>query len=303
MNEQQSGLGTKQPVRQLPRIPREDIYANAEARRRAYQQALQEADPSYSGHNASIHPEHRPHSTDEQNPRIREHVTFDGEEDDELEEDEEYYVTRPHTSVRRYQDYHVSPEHIVQKGNQRYHVRYVDIHPRQSRQQQLPPQRARHTEEYAIAPPRGNARPGRRLHPLAWLGLFLTLVVLGWIGLNVITAWYQGVQNDWTYGKQRHFEINAVVGHGDSATNPSHFTAENNNGEIIVIELPGGIVSKAKIYQIETVPHNTGNPPVKVSFQDMNGDGKPDMLVAIGDGSATLYVTLWNNGSEFVSKL
>jgi hypothetical protein len=35
----------------------------------------------------------------------------------------------------------------------------------------------------------------------------------------------------------------------------------------------------------------------------MNGDGKPDMLVAIGDGSATLYITLWNNGSEFVSKL
>jgi hypothetical protein len=111
------------------------------------------------------------------------------------------------------------------------------------------------------------------------------------------------VQNDWTFGKQRHFEINAVVGHLDSQTNPSHFTAENTNGEIIVIELPGGNVSKAKIYQIETVPNNTGNPPVKLSFQDMNGDGKPDMLVAIGDGSATLYITLWNNGSEFVSKL
>jgi hypothetical protein len=35
----------------------------------------------------------------------------------------------------------------------------------------------------------------------------------------------------------------------------------------------------------------------------MNGDGKPDMLVQVGDGNAMLYVTLWNNGSEFVSKL
>src|SRR5260370_40413788 len=94
-----------------------------------------------------------------------------------------------------------------------------------------------------------------------------------------------------------------MVGHGASQSNPSHFTAENNNGQIIVVELPGGNVSKAKIYQIETVPGNAGNPPVKLSFQDMNGDGKRDMLVQIGDGSAMFYVTLLNNGTEFVSKI
>ena len=49
-----------------------------------------------------------------------------------------------------------------------------------------------------------------------------------------------------TYGQQRHFEIDAVVGHNDSAANPSHFTAENDNGQIIVIELPGGNVVKGK---------------------------------------------------------
>jgi hypothetical protein len=141
------------------------------------------------------------------------------------------------------------------------------------------------------------------MHPFVWIGIFGLLLVLGWIGLNVVTAWYHDVQNDWTFGKQRHFEINAVVGHSDSANNPSHFTAENDNGQIIVIELPGGNVAKAKIYQIETVPGNAGNPPVKLSFQDMNGDGKPDMLVQIGDGAAMLYVTLFNNGTEFVSKL
>jgi len=133
--------------------------------------------------------------------------------------------------------------------------------------------------------------------------MFLLFLLLGWVGLNVVTSWWQGVQNDWTYGKQRHFEINAVVGHTDSATKTSHFTAENDNGEIIVIELPGGNVTKAKMYQIETIPNNVNNPPVKLSFQDMNADGRPDMLVVIGDGSATLYVTLYNNGTEFVSKL
>jgi hypothetical protein len=222
----------------------------------------------------------------------------DGENDYDLEEGDAYYQTRLPTSARRYQ---VSPEQVYQSGNTRFHARYVDVPKRSSRQKQLPPERERQTEEYDALP--RSQRQGRGLHPLAWFGLFGVLLVLGWIGLNAVTSWYQGVQNDWTYGQQRHFEINAVVGHNDSQTNPSHFTAENNNGQIIVIELPGGNVAKAKIYQIETVPGNVGNPPVKLSFQDMNADGKPDMLVQIGDGAAILYVTLFNNGTEFVSKL
>jgi hypothetical protein len=213
-----------------------------------------------------------------------------------LEEDERYYITRPHSSVRRYQQMPVS----TTKGNVKVVEHYHD-QPLRAHRPQLPPprQHERYTDEIEQI----QRIPHRRLHPLAWLGMFGVFLVLGWIGLNFATSWYQGVHDDWTYGKQRHFEINAVVGHGDSQTYPSHFTAENNNGQIIVIELPGGNVSKAKIYQIETVPGNAGNPPVTLSFQDMNADGKPDMLVQIGDGSAILYVTLFNNGTEFVSKL
>jgi hypothetical protein len=275
----------RQPVR---KIPTPEQRAAAARRQAQYEAAMQEADPSYSGHKAGIEPEHRP---------------FDSQQltqgDYELEEDEAYYRTRLPTSSRRYQ---VSPEEIYQSGNTRYHVRYVDVpKQRKSRQAQLPPAREQYTEAVAAVPQR--ERQARRLHPLAWVGIFGIFLVSGWIGLNFVTSWYQGVQNDLLYGKERHFEINAVVGHADSATNPSHFTAENNNGQIIVIELPGGNVAKAKIYQIESVPGNTGNPPVKLAFQDMNADGKPDMLVQIGEGSATLYVTLFNNGSEFVSKL
>src|SRR6266566_2629729 len=240
------------------------------------------------GHQAGLHPEDTPYLTD----NMQQGVVV--AEDYELEEDESYYDTRPPTSARRYQ---ISPEEVYQSGNTRYHVRYVDVPPRKSRQAQLPPKRERQTDAYEAVQQR------RHFHPLVWLGVFGIFLLLGWFGLNAFTSWYQGVQDDWTYGKQRHFEINAVVGHNDSAAHPSHFTAENNNGQIIVIELPGGDVSKAKIYQIETVPGNAGNPPVKVSFQDMNADGKPDMLVQIGDGSAMLYVTLFNNGTEFVSKL
>ncbi len=317
MREQQSGLGGnhQEDVRHLPRVRIEKNSAAAQAA--AYPQAAYEAaDQGYTGHDAGLHPENRPFQSTDLTPgsvkrargRTNAPATLGHDEAYELEEDESYYTTRLPTSARRYPAYHVSPEHIVQRGNQRLHVRYVDVPPRASRHAQLPPHRQRHSDtddidELETERPQASVRQGTRFHPLVWLGVFLLFLFLGWMGLNVVTSWWQGVQNDWTYGKERHFEINAVVGHRDSATNPSHFTAENNNGAIIVIELPGGNVTRAKIYQIETVPNNVNNPPVKLSFQDMNADGKPDMLVAIGDGSATLYVTLYNNGTEFVSKL
>jgi hypothetical protein len=313
MREQQSGLGRNHHDAQP--LPKWRLQPNQAAQRAAaYRQAAYEAaDQGYTGHDAGLHPENRPFQSTDLTPgsvkrasgRTHTPISLSQDTDYELEEDESYYETRSPSSARGYQPYHVSPEHVYQQGNQRYHVRYVDVPPRRSRQAQLPPHRQRHSDidELETERPPASVRQGRGVHSLVWLGVFLLVLLLGWMGLNVVSSWWQGVQNDWTYGKQRHFEINAVVGHRDSATNPSHFTAENNNGEIIVIELPGGNVTQAKIYQIETVPNNAGNPPVKLSFQDMNADGRPDMLVVIGDGSATLYVTLYNNGKEFVSKL
>jgi len=284
------------------KIPTREQLETAARRHAAYEAALQEADPSYSGHDAGIHPEHRPYSSTElPHSRVgkgstQTPVTLDAEGDYELEEDEEYYVTRPHSSVRRYQGVPIDTKAGRVNVVEHYHDQPLRAH---RPQLQLPRQRERYTDEVEQI----HVTPHRRVHPLLWIGVFGIFLVAGWTGLNFVTSWYQGVQNDWTYGKDRHYEINAVVGHTDSATNPSHFTAENNNGQIIVIELPGGNVNKAKIYQIETVPGNTGNPPVKLSFQDMNAYGKPDMVVQIGDGAAMLYVTLFNNGSEFVSKL
>src|SRR2546429_2421551 len=80
MTEQQSGIGSREYVRKLPRLTKEQIIAASR------QQAIQEADPSYSGHYAGIHPEHQPYVTD----------------DYDLEEDPRYYDTRLPTSSRRY---------------------------------------------------------------------------------------------------------------------------------------------------------------------------------------------------------
>jgi len=249
----------------------------------------QEASRHREGHQAGLHPEDQPYLT-----RDTQQEVVVGDEYD-IEEDNAYYQTRLPTSSRRYQ--HI-PDVTTTKGRVNV-VEHYHEQPLRAHRQQLPPLRQRAGEQIEQIQPKAPTR----FHPLVWMGVFGIFLVSGWLGLNAVTAWYQGVQNDWTYGKERHFEINAVVGHGDSANNPSHYTAENINGQIIVIELPGNNVSRAKIYQIEIVPGNVGNPPVKLTFQDMNADGKLDMLVQIGDGSATLSVTLYNNGTQFVSKL
>src|SRR5215831_18815657 len=98
---------TQQPTRTRSKeyariIPTKEQLAYA-ARRQAQLEARQQADPSYSGHYAGIHPENRPDSSQDLIP-----VPFD-DEDYAIEEDESYYTTRLPTSTRRYQGYSVSP--------------------------------------------------------------------------------------------------------------------------------------------------------------------------------------------------
>src|SRR5947208_2834866 len=74
----------------------------------------------------------------------------------------------------------------------------------------------------------------------------------------------------------------AVVGHGDSATQPTHFIAINLNRQVSVIEIPGGDISKAVAI---SGPYLFGEgedlTPVKLDVTDLNGDGKADLLVDV----------------------
>jgi len=254
MREQTSGLG--QPVTKRRTLaPGVGNY---------YQQPqFVPANPHRAGHYAGLHPDDQPL----------------------VEEDESYYVTRPHTSVRRYTD---TPTRITQ-GNTRYNVTYG-----------APPMRQRTNtedeEDRAV-------KRGLRFHWLVYVGFVLFIGILGWIGLTALGQWWQWQQDNWTYGNPRTYQTDAVVGHNDSNSSPSHFTAENLRGQIIVLELPGGDAAKGRSYTITSMPGNTGNPPVKVMFQDLNHDGKLDMLVEIGDTGSVFTVFLFNNGQQFVSKL
>jgi hypothetical protein len=249
----------------------------------------QEASRHRVGHYAGFHPEDTPYMSGDMQHGV---VVAD---DYEMEDDDAYYQTRLPTSSRRYQQL---PDVLPTNGRVNVVAHYHE-QPLRAHRHQLPPHHPRSGEEFADIQPVHR----RRMHPLVWLGSFGMFLVLGWIGLNSVASWWQGVQDNWTYGQLRHFTVDAVVGHTDSATSPSHFTAENDRGNIYVIELPGGDTAKAHIYQITVIPENSGNPPVKLAFQDLNRDGKPDMLVEIGEPGSYITIMLFNNGTQFVAKV
>jgi hypothetical protein len=284
VKEQQSGLVKKGSyARHLPSLAQQQVMADA--RRQAAYEAEVEADQSYKGHFAGVHPEHRPYLSGALPPistgsrtHTRAPVPVEAAGDDALEEDESYYTTRLPTSARRYQ---VSPEHVYQQGNRRYHVGYVNIPPRTSRHAQLGPPRQSYRDERSIPVPPAT-RYQRRMHPLLYLGVGMLAMCALFLVLTSAVNWIQEKRDDVTYGRPRTFQLDAVVGHHDSAANPSHFIALNLNRHVEVIEIPGGDSTRERVYLI-TILFGDGedSTPVTLSFRDVNGDGKPDMLVHI----------------------
>jgi hypothetical protein len=109
---------------------------------------------------------------------------------------------------------------------------------------------------------------------IAVIAVMLGQLVIGWIGIT----W-----NDLQYGYPRTYQVDAVVGQGDSVAHPSHFLALNLKGHIEVIDLPAGDASHAKIY---LGPHlygpNADLVPVTLQFVESQHGHQPDMVVRFG---------------------
>ena len=135
-----------------------------------------------------------------------------------------------------------------------------------------------------------------RVHWLLFVGLGMLTMVAVWIGLTFLTGWWQVVLDDWHYGRPRTYQVDAVVGHHDSVTNPSHFIALNLNHHIEIIEFPGGNPTQAKIYIGPTLLGSGQDlTVVTLTFKDLNGDGKPDMVINI-DNSHFVFI---NDNGQF----
>ena len=139
-----------------------------------------------------------------------------------------------------------------------------------------------------------SSTPSHRLHWLGYVGLALVVMLLGWIVLSVLTNWWTIMQDDLHYGRPRTFQTDAVVGHNDSAASPSHFIALNLNRHIQVVEFPGGDSTKAKVY-VGPILVGPGQDlsVVTLTFKDVNGDGKPDLIINVQDSH---FVFINDNG-------
>jgi len=136
----------------------------------------------------------------------------------------------------------------------------------------------------------------RRMHWTVYAGLAMIMMMIGWMIVSSVAHWWQGVEDDWHYGRPRTFQTDQVVGHHDSAANPSHFIAMNLNRHIQVIEFQGGDAANAKVYVGPVlVGADQDLSPVTLTFKDVNGDGKLDMIVNVQDS----HFIFLNDGGQF----
>jgi len=112
------------------------------------------------------------------------------------------------------------------------------------------------------------------------------------VGFQMLGNWW----NNHVYGNPLTYQTDQVVGHADSSDHPTHFIAINLHSRVTIIEIPGGDASKARIYSGPTLYSDNGDSiPVTLEFKDVNGDGKVDMIVHIGD-KQIIYL---NDGTKF----
>lgn len=132
---------------------------------------------------------------------------------------------------------------------------------------------------------------------LAFMGL--GLIVAGLILYTLVSAGlhaWQTWQDDLTYGRPRTMQVDQFVGHNEQDGIPSHFIAQNNNRQITVVEYPGGDVSKTRVFQGPRLfGKDTELLPVKIHFEDVNGDNNVDMLLEV-DNQLIIYI---NQDSNF----
>lgn len=133
--------------------------------------------------------------------------------------------------------------------------------------------------------------PRRQRHPLLYVGVgMLGALGLATLLLGLVGSWWQDMNASRLYGYPRTFQTDAVVGQNDSASHPSHFIALNLHDQILVIEFPGGDPSKGRDFLISTtLGPGADRFPVTLTFTDVNGDGKPDMLIQV-EGQRTIYI-------------
>ena len=121
-------------------------------------------------------------------------------------------------------------------------------------------------------------------------------IVFGSLCLTAVSGWGRIWMDDLRYGRPRTQHLTGLVGHNEGTGEPTHIVAMNLNRRVVVIELPGGDVSKAQTLQGPYLfGANEDLTPVGLRLHDMNGDEKNDLILAVKN-EEIVYI---NTGDTF----
>lgn len=209
---------------------------------------------------------------------------------DDMMDDDSLYETRMPSSTRRYKP--LSSQRDTDEDSASRPGAFI-----QRRSSRLQPTHG--TTSNAVAP--AHSRPGQkqRRFPLVSLliGMIITIILL--ISFNAFSSWWRVYQDDQHYGRPRTSQLDAVVGHGDSPSNPTHFIFMNLRRHVQIIEIPAGDPARSRIFT-GPVLYGDGQDltPVTGEVRDVNGDGKPDLIVHIQNQQ----IIFLNDGTTFHPK-
>jgi hypothetical protein len=122
-----------------------------------------------------------------------------------------------------------------------------------------------------------NAR--KRFKPNLIMAVIVVVILL--VGLTSLVSWWQGFQQNITYGNPRTYQMDAVVGHDDSAAHPTHFLFINLHGHVEIFEIPGGDASKTRIFNGPTLTA-PGQDLTPVTGNIVDQQGKLNLVVHVG---------------------
>lgn len=146
-----------------------------------------------------------------------------------------------------------------------------------------------------------SSRAPRKVHWLLPAGVGMIVMILLWIIGSDVLAWGTQRYNDVVYGMPRTYQVDAIVGHGDSNAHPSHFIAINLNHQAVIYELKAGDPSNAVIYKAAFYGTDSDNlDPITLEFKDVNNDHKVDMVVHVHSPNHDQVVFFLNDGKQFI---